>query len=355
MNIKDIMSFCIENLPKHTGLFTNALNLNYTAEAVNHRRIRVDCDEEHGLIVGQKIYARGVKVGNKFLDAIVDNGWLIIETREEHDYTKAGFVEIEANGWAGILEINNVVDRFTLEFRLPEDTTASDFEEGIILEERDYGGNGVVEVYTVSGDGKSFVYTINEQDPDIPVEGEKAIIEEIVLGVRVAGAPDPTRAMTIFTETFQAREPWAFIMMNDEEVARDPYSMTDAHSTFTDLDSNRQRIMTNFDILVIFPTTDLGAIQEIQQACGEVRSSLIKSVAGLTAQDPEVLQTYKTVYVGSNMYTYNTATYVRNYSFQSVFDINYTNTARNFDSRSVALRKAMLSLPNGSTIDIIEA
>jgi len=350
MNIKEVMSYLIQNLPKHTDLFTEKLNLVYTAKIENARTVRVDCTLPHGIIVNQKIYCIKVRVANLIEEAYRDNGFLVIKTAEEHDYTNSKnpvSVEIEYNGTIKQLEIINVPDRFTLEFAFPSDTSESDIVGGVVWEEREYGGNGVVAVTVVSSDKKSFLYEINENDPDLPILGTNAKIEQIVLGVRVAGCPDPTRAMQIFTETFAARKTWAFVMMPDEQVSKDPYSMTEAQASFTNLDSNRQRIMTNIDVLVIFPTTELGAIEEISLSCGEVRNSIIKSLAGLEAEGEGVSNTYKTVYVGSNMYVYNTATYVRSYSFQSVFDIDYENTARNTDTRSVALRESFLQLPIG--------
>ena len=352
MNIKELIANLIMNLPKYMDRFTDFIGCaTPDGEVLDERRIKVNTDEDSGLEVGRKIYIKNLKIKNNVLEGTIENKQLFLTMVDEHDFTHIENQTVELGGFGNadlneVFEIAYVIDRKRIVLNIPEGITTTG-SLGHIWESRDFGGKGVVEVIEVEDD--YFIYEINGKDPDLPVTDNNSVKDiEVVVGVRVNGSPDPERAMKIYTETEEGKEEgerraWAFVMFPDETASKDPYTVSDAQASFSVGEECRQRIMINFDVLVILPTTDLGAVNEVQECCGEIRDSLIKSLVGLRISDARNDVDFKTVYVGSTMNQYNTSTYIRMYSFQTSFDITFNESFDNYPL-TVALREATMEM-----------
>lgn len=359
MNIKDVVATLILNLPNYTDIFTDFVNAQITASYVSTaRKIKVETATAHGLIVGDSLIIKNAKLKNEIDSIEISGNYAVITLKAEHDFVLEDDLAFEMAGnsdddWNGEFEIYNVPNKTTIEIAKPSSIIPETL--GCIWEPRDYGGNGTVEIVAVNEtpdeDEKYpkfwFEYEINDNDPDLPVTDNDSVSGiEIITGVRVTGVADPERAIKVFTETNGAKKPWAFVMFPDESVSKDKNNQSEAVGTFVSGDESRQLIMVNFDVCVIQPCTELGGIEEIEKACGEIRNALIKSLVGLKSTESEADKVYKTVYNGSSMNTYDTANYIRIYSFQTPFEITYRETAEN-RVLTVALRKAVFKLQTG--------
>jgi hypothetical protein len=359
MNIKDVVATLILNLPNYTDIFTDFVNAQITASYVSTaRKIKVETATAHGLLVGDSLIIKNAKLKNEIDSIEISGNYAVITLKAEHDFVLEDDLTFEMAGnsdddWNGEFEIYNVPNKTTIEITKPSSIIPETL--GYIWELRDYGGNGTVQIVAVNethGENEEypefwFEYEINDNDPDLPVTDEESVSGiEIITGVRVTGVADPERAIDVFTKTNGVKKPWAFVMFPDETVSKDKNNESEAVGTFVNGDESRQLIMVNFDVCVIQPCTELGGIEEIEKACGEIRNALIKSLVGLKSTETEADKVYKTVYNGSSMNTYDTANYIRVYSFQTPFEITYRETAEN-RVLTVALRKAVFKLQTG--------
>jgi hypothetical protein len=349
MNIKDAIGILTLNLPNFTDEFTGFLTATISKSYVlSSRKIKIETATAHGLANGKKLIVKGVKLKNDIESIELSDEFAVIKLKAQHDFVMQDDLTFEMDGnsdqdWNGTFDVYNVPDKMTLEIVAPSETLPVTF--GNIWEERDYGGMGIV---TVSGvTEKTFEYEINENDPDLPVTDTESITGiKIITGVRITGAPDPERAMEIFTKSGEEPKTWGFVMFPEEGVSKDATTASEAVGQFSGSDECRQSVMVNFDVCVIQPSSSLGAIEEISKACGEIRNALIKSITGVKSLETEADVVFKTVYNGSVMNTYNTATYIRVYSFQTVFDITIRQTADNYPL-TVALRRAVFEMQTG--------
>jgi hypothetical protein len=346
------------NLPNYTDIFTDFIDARVIASYVSTaRKIKIETATDHGLLIGDSLIIRNAKLKNEIESIEISGNYAVITLKAEHDFVLEDDLSFAMAGnsdddWNGDFEIYNVPNKMTIEITKPSSIIPETL--GYIWELRDYGGNGTVEIVAVNEDQSEeeypefwFEYEISENDPDLPVTDEESVSGiEIIKGVRVTGVADPERAIEVFTKTNGAKKPWAFVMFPDESVSKDKNNESEAVGTFVSGDESRQLIMVNFDVCVIQPCTELGGIEEIEKACGEIRNALIKSLVGLKSTESEADKVYKTVYNGSSMNTYDTANYIRIYSFQTPFEITYRETAEN-RVLTVALRKAVFKLQTG--------
>ena len=364
MRIKDVVAQLLANLPRHTDEFSEFPEADVTLiKILSARRIRIEFDGAHGIVEDKSILINGMKLRNDIsvaktkwtpdCDVDLEDQEMYLEFSSEHDYTEEDGIEIEVAGFTdtqfnGTYTLSQVIDRNSIIIDLEKDFTGIKYPEdtGYIFEERDYGGNGVVTVDTVGNDW--IEYDISEKDPNLPYVtginyGKDA---QVIKGVRVAGVADRNRAVKYYTDTVSTnegkREIWAFVMFPDEDVSKDMYAMSDAQASFATGEEPRQRILVNFEVAVIFPTTKLGGIDEVEDS-SEMRNKLIASLVGLKSTEEDADVTYKTVYSGSEMNSYDTATYIRVYRFQTPFDITFRQTVDNYPL-TTALRKATMSL-----------
>ena len=348
MNIKEIIAHLVAKISNHTDLFTDYLDASIITATVlaDKRTVEVETDTEHELLLADAVV---VVVNGSNFNAIasidIADGVATVKTVSEHDYNydilDAQYLVIENADatWNGTHEISDVTNRNTVEITAPAATAPATL--GNIRELRSLGVNGVVTISEIVSTTK-FKYEISDDSPTVPagtITGMK-----IVRGCRIAGAADPERATKIFSESTGGKKEWMFVMLPDESVSKSSHTKGDAVAIFTGADEGRINALINFDIAVILPSESLGAVDEVQKANGEIKTALISCLFGLRGVETDTADMeYRAVYTGSATFHYNTATYIRLYSFQIPSDITFRNTDSNIPL-SVALRDLVLGI-----------
>jgi len=359
VNIKKVMTYLINGLPNFTEEFTEYLSAVISScSVIDARTIRVNTATAHGLSVADTIKVIDTEIKNDIESIAIDYTTATVTFKNNHDFTytpdadidgTANQIEIAGNDdtdWNGEFDIIDVRSDKTIDITAPSETEPTSF--GYVWEALSMGANGLMTVSAV--DTLWFEYEIPEDYPNLPVaSADSCRNAKVIKGVRVGGAGDPERAVQIYTDDNSAKKSWAFVMFPDEKVSKDQQSNSDAVAQFSVGDESRQSIMINFDVLVLLATTSVGAVDEVEKACGEIRNALIKSIVGIRPVQENSDRVYKTVYNGSNVFVYNTAVYARMYSFQTVFDITFRETAESNSIETVALREAIINLAVGGT------
>jgi len=364
MNIKDVMTYLINGLPNFTEEFTEYLSATISScSVIDARTVRVNTDTAHGLAVSNIIKVIDAEIKNDIESIAIDDTTATITFKSKHDYTYTPEADIDGTvnqitmdgnndtDWNGDFDITDILTTTSIEITAPSETVPTSF--GYVWENRSMGANGVMTVSDI--DTLWFEYTLPSTYPDLPVaSADNCRNAKVIKGVRVGGAGDPERAVDIYTaDKEEDRKSWAFVMFPDEGVSKDQHSNSDAIAQFSIGDESRQSIMVNFEVLVLLASDTLGAVDEVEKCCGKIRNALIKSIVGIRGTEENSDRVYKTVYNGSLVFVYNTAIYARIYSFQTVFDITFKETAESQSIETVALREATINLAVGGDDKII--
>lgn len=346
MNIKAVIAHLIAKISSHTDLFTDYLDAVIDSVVVlsDKRTVQVETLTAHGLLLGASVIASEGSNFNGIDSITISDGVATVKTVSEHDYNydilDAQYLVIENADatWNGTHEISDVTNRNTVEITAPAATAPATL--GNIRELRSLGVNGIVKISSVVS-ATVFQYTISDSAPDVPegsVEGLK-----IEKGARIAGAADPERARGIYADT-DGRKMWMFVMFSDDTVSKSSHTNSDAVALFDNASEGRLTALNNFDIAVMMPSESLGAVDEVEQANGEIKNALIGTLFGLRGvETDETDYEYRIVYNGSVTLFYTTALYVRLYSFQIPSDITFRNTD-SIIPLSVALRDVVLDI-----------
>ena len=364
MNIKKVMTYLINGLPNFTEEFTEYLVATISSCSVKDTRtVRVITDTAHGLIIGNIIKVIDAETKNDIESITIDDTTATVTFKNKHDYTYTPEADIDGTAnqitmdgnndtdWNGDFDITDILTETSIEITAPSETVPTSL--GYVWENRSMGANGVMTVSDI--DTLWFEYTLPSTYPDLPVaSADNCRNAKVIKGVRVGGAGDPERAVQIYTGD-EDKKSWAFVMFPDEGVSKDQHSNSDAIAQFSIGDESRQSIMINFDVLILLASDTLGAVDEVELCCGEIRNALIKSIVGIRGVEENSDRVYKTVYNGSTVFVYNTAIYARMYSFQTVFDITFKETAESNSIESVALRESTINLAVGGddTVKVI--
>ncbi len=350
LNIKEIITHLYYNIAEHTDELTRYLEAEIESASVesDNRTVKVKTSEPHNLENGQIIIVKDGEIRNNVESYSISSGKVIIKTEDVHDYNYERnydkYIKLEGAGaWSGEYKITNIPDRNRIEIDLPSGSVPS---ESYIWESRSYGLDGAVEINVI--DDNNFSYVIPDENPDLPANEARNIT--VITGMRITGAADPDRAMKIWSNT-GAKETWAFVVMQDEEVSYDRNAMSDALTTADRSDEGRLRLLINFDIIVIQPTESLGATDAVEKANGEIKSALISTLFGIkTRYNAGMDYQFRTAYAGMGVLMYDTARYITVYSFQSPTDITFKN-ADISDPPSVALREIIYNMYIAQDID----
>jgi len=349
MNIKGIVTHLGANIPKYTNEFSEYENLVSGVIQFDKRTILATTATAHNLVIDNYVIITNAEVKNNISAIVVNDGIATITTLAEHDYnynpTLAQHFEIAGSetAWNGIHQIYNIPNRNEIQIELDETAPTT---LGYIWENRDLGANGISKILTTPTT-TTFTYKIDDNAPGLPeTELRNA---EMTRGTRIAGVANPERAIKIYTETSAQRKPWLFVMLPDDTVSKDQHALSDAVATFDNSTSGRLRILNNFDVVAILPTTNLGGVEEIEKCNGDIKNALISTLFGLRSEENvDIESSYRAVYNGSATFGYDTATYIRMYSFQIPEDITLSSTESD-KPLSVALRDAVLKMTYNTT------
>jgi len=346
VNIKAVIAHLIAKISGHTDLFTDYLDAVIDSVVVlsDKRTVQAETLTAHGLLLGASVIASEGSNFNGIDSITISDGVATIKTTDEHDYnydaldTQYVTIENSETAWNKQYEVVNVTGRNDVQIATTETVVPTTL--GNIRESRSMGVNGIVKISSVVST-TVFQYTISDSAPDVPqgsVEGLK-----IEKGARIAGAADPERARGIYADT-DGRKMWMFVMFSDDTVSKSSHTSSDAVALFDNASEGRLTALNNFDIAVMIPSTSLGAVDEVEQANGEIKNALIGTLFGLRGvETDETDYEYRIVYNGSVTLFYTTALYVRLYSFQIPSDITFRNTD-SITPLSVALRDVVLDI-----------
>lgn len=341
MNIKSMVAHLMLNLPKHTAEFSEIVAIT-SASVVSSRYVDVVATA-HGLTVGKIVLAQKGDVRNYIDSIVIESNIAIITLKDEHDFNLSPEkMEIELCGftessWNGKHELINVPSRLMLEIVSPG-SSVPDLTTSYVWESRRMGANGLLEVVQLNSDG--FRIAIPENHPDMPNNELRNL--EIISGFRMCGVADENRSIDVWNETDKTKS-WLHVMFPDDAVSKSIEAESEAVATFGSGDDGRLRILENIEISVFIPVVKTGGADAVFKANGEIRKALISALYGFRDEEPGRDRSYPAIYNGSTQSIYNTAVYIRVYSFQIPYDITFEN-ADVSNPESVAFRNVLLKM-----------
>jgi len=354
VNILEIETYLLENLSKHTNLFTNYLPAVISgATAVDKRTVKVTTATPHGLANGKLIMMNDGEIKNE-IDKFeyLGDGTALVTTKEENDLTFGYQEEIEIAGcdlpeWNKLHTILDVYSSSSFIIEIPDGSTGLP-AAGYIWEKREYGVNGIVIVKNAGS--LDFEYEIDQNCPDIPVHEVRNL--KSIISLRIGTVADEERSIKVFAE--EDKYPWLFVIPKEDQVSKDMNEESEAIGLPAAGNEGRIRIMYNFDVVAIIPTDKLGGVDAVIKA-EETRDSLLKCLYGKDVQNVNSDVSFRVAYKGSSPMQYDTTTYIRSHGFQATADITFREVDAS-KPKTVALRQLAfkLSLQNKESVDKLE-
>lgn len=290
----------------------------------------------HGLSVGDSLAISSGRIHNPITAAQLDSSGekVVFTTRDDHDYIYlfepnfpseiilSGFT---FSGYNTTHRIQGVPNRRNVIIDLPTGETLAPVLNGneVAEEDRNLGIRGFHNVSSII-DADNFTIQINGVPPLSigPITGL-----EVIRNIRVAAVADIDRAREIYTKQDPGMEVWAFVIMGDVDVSKDPHTLNDTTAGFTIQDFQLLRFMQNFSVVVFIPTVrDLSGSEAQNLAYKPIFNELTQVLYGYGFNDPDSTIQYVTVNNGhGGNAPYNSSWYEHVYDWQLPFAIDYAD------------------------------
>lgn len=321
-----------DNVPQLTDLFSDTINVSSITKTLN--TVTVITSTAHGLQTGNVVSISGAKPVTKIVSLTQANGIATAITDQDHDLTEGFFPTVEISGAAqggynGTFELLSVPNRLTFTYRLTSNPASPATSTGdILLLTAGLGTyNGRFQVTVVNP--TTFTYQL-----PLPLYSPAIGNIKVKKGLRISGAATIERAIDAYTKQ-QTNKLWAFVVLDDTSVNKDRTIRSDAITTRTVADDFRMRLIKNFSIYVICPSTDTIAARTERDLMEDVEVVLYRSLLALKIPSLYTEQTWSLVTpIGNGTFAYTPAIYVHRYSFQLTMDLLIEDTAYNPRTRA---------------------
>lgn len=346
MLAKDVVLQLFSQLPKYTDYFST--NISITALNLVANVVTATTAIPHGLSIGKTVNITGAVIKNPIISLTQINNIATAVTQNDHDLTEGfnctvnitGANQADYNGTKTLLTVPN---RRTFTFKIANNpitpATGTIFLNETERTINPYNGlKIIVSVPTAT----TFTYAVS-QSVYSPPSG--TIVAKT--GLRVGGAISFDKANEWYSK--QAKQDyWLFVVLGDVTASKDRYTGDDATATTPKNTRYRERAITPVTLFIFAPspddTTILGVngreVADIMH--GPVFYALCKSV---------LRKKFKTIFsenvwselmfVNHGYYGYNQSYYVHQFTFESTFDITYSDTIAPDDN--VAFRNIELN------------
>ena len=326
-------------VPELTDLFSDNINVVSITKVLN--TVTVVTATPHGLQTNNVVSIAGAKPVTRIVSLTQVNGIATAITDQDHDLTEGFFPTVEISGateagYNGTFELLSVPNRLTFTYRLTSNPTSPATSSGdILLLTAGLGTyNGRFQVTVVNP--TTFTYQL-----PIPLYSPAIGNIKVKKGIRISGAATIERAMDAYTKQ-QTNKLWAFVILEDTAVNKDRTVRSDAVTTRTVADDFRMRLLKNFSVYVICPSTDTIAARTERDLMEDVEVILYRSLLALKVPSMYTERTWSLITpIGNGTFAYTPAIYVHRYSFQLTLDLLIEDTA--YKPRTRAFRDLTLN------------
>lgn len=348
MKTRDIVDQLQTEVPRHTNKFT--VQVAFTSLTAAGTTVTAVTAAAHGRVTGEAVSVTGVLVANPV--ALVASGTTITGTTTfDHDLTEfngatvtiSGAADSDYNGTFALVTANNR-RKFTYEALSAPAGAAGG--SPLLEEDRRNGYNGRFAITLVNA--TTFTYEVNTTPAGDAVTtnafaNTKSRISRAVSLESVADA---------YTRQADADTLWMFVVPGDTAISNDRNQLNDSIASFLEGTERRLHTIVNFDIIVVFPSSDERAAAEAADDAQDIAVVLYKSIAGYFSpssmgDDTQFLITP----INHGFGDYNGSYYIHRYSWQVMEDITEPDT---FHVETRAFRDARLIMENEFGEDIID-
>lgn len=353
MKLLNLINIITERLPQLTDLFSDTLSVDTIVQTGG--TVTVTTTSSHGLTTGDRIVMSGAKSGVEIdipSSQIIDNT-VIFKTIQKHNIV-SGFNFIEFSPSPTVVEIQGtdafyngiqtVVDpvpnknTFSVEFEStpPPITTGTP----VAFAGAEKGYNGTHNITVISSTG--FTFPI-EGDPLSPFN-----IPEITVhtNFRISATLTLERAVGSYTEQ-NMNKYWLFVASTADTASKDRNVNSDAVTERYNGVSFRFRILSDFSLFIIAPTSNEIAARVTHDILQDLRDKLFTILCGVPTFTENASQDFFQInFVGSSLSVYNTAFVVQEYAWQGLYDITYRDIWKN----NVFASAKMVSLSINDTL-----
>ncbi len=301
-------------LPLFTDMFTTNIDISSVTKVGD--TVTIVTSTAHGLTVGRQVTLTGIENTIPISSLTRSGNVATAVTSSDTDLTEGFFPTIKVSGadqadYNGTFELKNVIDRTTFTYKVQNLPTTPATGTIKYHDKLNLGFNGEYEVITAPD---STTFTVTNSDP-ILVEGSGSGMQ-LKLGIRISAAANIERVLSVYTKK-SFEELWGFIVPLGAVIDKDRKMDNDAVSIRTTNTNYQQRRIKNFAFYVFIPTKlEIGG-RTAADIADDLIPSLYKSILGYRVASPFVSSPYSIITpIGDNLFTYNTAFYVHEYTFQ---------------------------------------
>ena len=355
MKLQPIINHLSRNLPFVSDKFSDTLEILSITQLSGV--VTVVTDSDHNLSTDDFIVVTGAKSG-VFIDvsatnASISGNTVTFTTVLKHNFTenfnfrtllrKDAFAEIDGAGvfYDGDNIYNSVPNKnqfIVIYNSAPPSLTGSP----VAYDGVDRGYNGTKQITVV--DPTTFTYTITGTPPD-PF-GDIQIHKNI----RITGTLTSLRIEDMYTKQ-NKDDFWLYVTEASDTMSKDRNILSDAVTERYGGVSFRSRIIDNFSCFIASPSVDNISGRIIHDELEDVKIALIKTLAGFDVPAQFTFsENFKLNYIGSELFIYDTAKIIKEFTFQGQYDITIEDT---FIVRDYISAKTMgYDFGNGMTAQI---
>ena len=341
MKAQDVINQLSAALPLFTSDFSTTLSV--TGLVVSSNVATVTTTADHGLTTNDIVIVKNAitpnpitsltRVGNVATAITANNHSLTKQTRGQQLVTISGANEGDYNGSKALIDILSSTS-FTYKVANNPTTPATGspiLEEFFLNSDEDGGFSSINGAHQIIVTGTTTFTYVTNTVPDVTAIGTI----QVEKSPRISGAVSLERAVESYTRQ-SPDQLWGFVVLEDRTANKDRNINIDATSSKSAGADSRQIIISPFTFYVIVPTSNQLSARAARDKMEDLMSPLFQSLigvrftAGLACNDWAEL-----TFLEHGFQDYVNAYYIHRFSFESVFDITFGDTAKSHQICSV--------------------
>lgn len=334
MKAQDVINQLKGALPLFTSKFTTTLSV--SSAVVSSNLATITTTNPHNLTTNNVVVVRDAITPNAITSLARVGSIATAVTLNKHNITKkiegkqfvtiSGTTEPEYNGSQTLLKIiDGNTFTFLVDSAAPTPATGSPILEEFFLLSDDVAGfthiNGAHKITATSP--TTFTYPTNAV-PDVTAIGT-ILVESCA---RISSSVDLERVIDSYTSQ-KIKELWGFVILEDRTGNKDRRTNIDAASSQSGGSDSRMIVTSPFSFYVFVPTRDELSGRLARDEMEDLTSPLFKSLLGVRFETGLSGNNWSEVtFISHGIQAYNTAFYVHRFSFESIIDISFEDTAK---------------------------
>ena len=343
MKAQDVINQLSAALPLFTSDFSTTLAV--SSLVVSSNVATVTTAAAHSLTTNDIVVVKNAitpnpitsltRVGTVATAVTANNHGLTKQTRGQQLVTISGANEADYNGSKDLIDIlKGSSTSFTYKVANNPTTpaTGSPILEEFFLNSDEDGGfssiNGAHQIIVIGT--TTFTYVTNIV-PDVTAIGTI----EVEKSMRISGAVSLERAVEGYTRQ-SLDELYGFVVLEDRTANKDRNINIDSSSSKSAGADSRQIVISPFTFYVIVPTSNQLSARAARDKMEDLMSPLFQSVVGVRfAAGLSFNDLAETTFLEHGFQDYVNAYYIHRFSFETVFDITFNDTAKSHQICSV--------------------